>query len=246
MVLARGEVSRTPNSWCSGTGTRCCAARSAGSATSRATGYGFRPCPGRSPGAGGARCSRLPRQRCPPGTGAWPRAMGRHQPAASRTTVHGSRDPPQTRDILATDNPRGSPACARRKPLRMATDKTRRGRSPAPPPVCGELAAKLGSPDRCLDGVANPQRTQRTSTRSPRDSPPVTRKAAGHIHDRVFEPHRYAAGSARPSMPLLPAPPARGENDHRRQRRTAHQDRRLPGALHHRRGQACRAGTSAT
>src|ERR1700733_4413979 len=44
-----------PNSWCSGTRTRCCAVRSAGSATSRATGCGWRLCPGWFSRIGGVR-----------------------------------------------------------------------------------------------------------------------------------------------------------------------------------------------
>jgi hypothetical protein len=49
---------RMPNSWCSGTRTRSFAARSAGSAISRAADCGSQHYPGRSPGADGARRSR--------------------------------------------------------------------------------------------------------------------------------------------------------------------------------------------
>src|ERR1035437_6090454 len=44
-----------PSSWCSGTRTRSCAARSAGSATSWATGCGWRQCRDWFPAAGGGR-----------------------------------------------------------------------------------------------------------------------------------------------------------------------------------------------
>jgi hypothetical protein len=46
MALARREVSKDAELLVSGTRTRYCAARSAGSGTSRATGCGFRHCPG--------------------------------------------------------------------------------------------------------------------------------------------------------------------------------------------------------
>ena len=45
-----------PNSWCSGTRTRYCAATPDGSATSRPTGCGSQHCPGSSPAADGVKC----------------------------------------------------------------------------------------------------------------------------------------------------------------------------------------------
>jgi pimeloyl-ACP methyl ester carboxylesterase len=60
MVLARREVCRMPNCWCCGTRMRCCAAKSAGSATSRPTGHGSRAVPADTPESMGRGVRRDP------------------------------------------------------------------------------------------------------------------------------------------------------------------------------------------
>ena len=56
--------------------TRCCAATSPESGTSRGIGCGSPPCPAYSPGPGGSWSSRSPRPPSCGGTGAWPPAAG--------------------------------------------------------------------------------------------------------------------------------------------------------------------------
>ena len=58
MVLAGREVSKDAELLVLRHDTRCCAVRSAGSATSRVTGCGSRHCPSSSPATAGVKCSR--------------------------------------------------------------------------------------------------------------------------------------------------------------------------------------------
>ena len=86
-----------PSCWCSGMRTRCCAARSAGSATSGgpAVAFGTVPADPPAPVGRGVRGDPGDAARLAPATG-HPQ-LELHEPAAARTTTDGSRDP-QARD----------------------------------------------------------------------------------------------------------------------------------------------------